>query len=693
MLITLKTTSRDNTSRFSNFFPEGLKIPPNAELGLVNIAYNINKPIALNGANNTFQIRLGNQTAFSNINLVQQTYDNVAALAAEIQRALRAWIATQSAHIQSLFPADSQTVVVSAGHVININLEYDPASINLESWNTTLQGAGGAARPRNAGIIGTGLIEGDGGGYVLDKINQTAGELVIAEDLADNTQYVLAATKQIGKDFFAVWEFSAPQTEQNYTALPPQLSVVALCSTARQPVAEAPILLTINPDGTTIEIKEMVNGTQAVVSTAPNYTYTPGETIQIRIPLFTDTTTAQIAEYYGGTTEIPCKPLGVERLNIVYNDTFFPVFAPFISPQIGKIQSDGAGGNVAIQTPQATTMSEAGRDFKVGYIATQNESTGAGVGCSVMISDTNDSSMGEVLDFTFVNVGTGHVNGDVLTFYNPAGQNTSPHVLKISIDAMADSFRISNPGTNYSNGGADLLNADGSPFVGTPVNVILTTTAGVITQIALNNPEQSWGYTGAGTQYMVNQLGSNNDALVALPGFLNNFPVGFNGFAGSLSSAVANEDPLESQDVIHVRFNEEPLRQLLDVDASYQERFKGGLKITGNGAVVHNNTSSHLLHVQVDEFELESREAQKENAGGVNGKTIASLCAGQEAPGGTQEGFFYKEQFNIIYNKLHNPQTVNHNELNVRLTDEENNPFVGLQHPVVLTLDLKPDLK
>ena len=129
MLITLKTTSRDNTSRFSNFFPEGLKIPPNAELGLVNIAYNINKPIALNGANNTFQIRLGNQTAFSNINLVQTTYDNVAALAAEIQRALRAWIATQSAHIQSLFPADSQTVVVSAGHVININLEYDPASI------------------------------------------------------------------------------------------------------------------------------------------------------------------------------------------------------------------------------------------------------------------------------------------------------------------------------------------------------------------------------------------------------------------------------------------------------------------------------------------------------------------------------------------------------------------------------------
>ena len=35
MIITLKTTTRDDPSRFANFFPEGLKIPPNAQISLL----------------------------------------------------------------------------------------------------------------------------------------------------------------------------------------------------------------------------------------------------------------------------------------------------------------------------------------------------------------------------------------------------------------------------------------------------------------------------------------------------------------------------------------------------------------------------------------------------------------------------------------------------------------------------------
>ena len=70
------------------------------------------------------------------------------------------------------------------------------------------------------------------------------------------------------------------------------------------------------------------------------------------------------------------------------------------------------------------------------------------------------------------------------------------------------------------------------------------------------------------------------------------------------------------------------------------------------------------------------------------------ICAGSESPQADgQEGFYYKEQFNLIYNRCDNPQTVNHNELSVRLTDEMNNPFVGIKHPVVLTIDIKPDLR
>ena len=171
-----------------------------------------------------------------------------------------------------------------------------------------------------------------------------------------------------------------------------------------------------------------------------------------------------------------------------------------------------------------------------------------------------------------------------------------------------------------------------------------------------------------------------------------NEPVSIQNFKGSLSTEVDEEDPLESQDVETVLFNNELLRNILDVKPRYTAEYKGGLEIDGLGQVVNNDTSSHILHVQIDEFQLESREGQSDTQGGPNGKTIGVVCAGQESPDTTNEGFFYKEQFNILYNRCDNPQTVNHNELNVRLTDEMNNPFKGLQHPVVITVDLKPEL-
>ena len=88
---------------------------------------------------------------------------------------------------------------------------------------------------------------------------------------------------------------------------------------------------------------------------------------------------------------------------------------------------------------------------------------------------------------------------------------------------------------------------------------------------------------------------------------------------------------------------------------------------------------------------MESREAENGSVGGVSGKTIAAVCIGSREPNGgqTDEGFFFDEPFNLIYHNLNNPEQIINNQINVRITDETNIPFVGLVHPVVLTLDLK----
>ena len=667
MLITLKTTSRDDTSRFSNFFPEGLKIPPDAELGLVNISYNINKPIAIGADNKTFQVRLGNQTVFSDITILEATYDNVAALATAMETALQAWVLTQSAHIQSLFPSDKQTVIVSKGHIITIQLVYDQQSLPLQKWSGF-----------NSDNIGN--VQGEKGGFVNASLLPGATPTKVVPK-SGSSNFVLAATHQIGKDFFAVWQFQAPDASQAWVGAE---SYIYLGSTPDSTRAEARIVLKINYQAGTITVEEMVGDTLTDVLSAGPFTYTPEALFEIRIPLFTDQAIKQNATYFQDNVEVPSKASGggTNRLDISFNDKFFPVFEPYQSPKMGVI-APGAATD-AITSSQINGTDEGVTGYFPGFLAAQQGSSGSGTGAEVMVLTVDANNC--PLTFIWLKYGTGHADGDVLDFRRPDDGATGYMFIEIT-GLPEDSYELTTPGTTYTAGDKDISNIDGTAWAYGPApRITVTETGGVIQTIVMVS---GYGFT-EGTEYKID--GGDGTARITINGAINE-PVSIVGFKGSVSQVVDDEDPLESQDVISVNFNQAPLRELLDVNSFYTEQFKGGLTITGNGPVVHNNTSSHILHVQVDEFELESREAQKENAGGVNGKTIASLCAGQEAPGGTQEGFFYKEQFNIIYNKLHNPQTVNHNELNIRLTDEENNPFVGLTHPVILTLDLKPDLK
>ena len=685
MIITLKTKSGDDTSRFTNFYPEGLKIPPNAELGLVDISFTINKSIAIGAGNKSFELRVGNQIAFTTINIAEGTYATTDLLAAAIETALQAFFNTLSEHLQSLYPPAEQTCSANNTGVITLNIVYDQSSLDLESWNKTTPGEGGVARPVNAFI--TPLISGDGGGYVANQANENLGTVqqVLAGDGAQDSTFVLAATHQIGKDFFAVWEFDTPPTDSLFAG---QVLTVALGSSYVDTAETSPIQVIIDASLGTFEIKEMIGGTATVVTTAPTITLNAlSQKFQLRIPLFNDITITEVAEYYLNGVEIPTKPAGADRLAIDYRDKFFPIFKPAQNPAIGILVGNAATqGNVDIPDVFAQQFAAAG--YYAGYLASQTGSTGTGTGSKLMITGVNQDT-GAISDFLWTDYGEGHSNGDVITFSVPAGGTA----MTISVTSVAASFGITTPGTGYVDGATQLLlNIDGT----TPDNgntnatsVVLTVVGGAIQSVVIDTSAIGGGLI-KGTTYRIE--GGNGDGRILVRS-VKNQPSALTNFSGSLSTEVEDENPLESQDINSLKFSNAALRKLLDMKPRYDSSFTGGLQAVGDGAVVDNNTSSRIIHVQVDDFELESREGQTDTAGGPNGKTVGVACAGQATPGGNNEGFFYQESFNIIYNKCSNPQTVNHNELNVRLTDEMNQPFKGLVHPVVIHLDLTPNLK
>ena len=666
MIITLKTKSGDDTSRFTNFYPEGLKIPPNAELGLVDISFTINKSIAIGAGNKSFEIRIGNQVSFSTINIAEGTFTGL------------------SEHLRSLYPPADQTCSASNEGTITINIVYDQTSLDLESWNLTTPGAGGVARPVNA--FKTPLISGDGGGYVANQANEDLAteQQVLAGDGGNDSTFVLAATRQIGKDFFAVWEFDTPPTASLFAG---QVMTVALGAIYVDTVDTSPIQVIINATNATIEIKEYINGFATVVTTAPTVALNAlSQKFQIRIPLFNDITITENAQYFLNDIEIATKTAAAERLAIDYRAKFFPIFKPDQTPTIGILVGNNATlGNVDI--PDVFTNS-VGAGYEAGYLASQTASTGAGTGAKLMITSVT-AAAGAVADYLWIEYGEGHANGNVITFSVP-GAGTA---MTVTVTSIAASFGITNGGTGYLDGDVQLLqNVDGSPIDNgnTSATSVTITSDGDAIQSVTVDPLVVGGGLIKGTTYAIQ--GGNGDARILVRS-VKNQPSALTGFSGSLSTEVDDENPLESQDIESLRFANGTLRRILDMKPRYDASFTGGLQAVGDGPVVNNDTSSKIIHVQVDDFELESREGQTDTQGGPNGKTVGVACAGQPTPGGGNEGFFYAESFNIIYNKCVNPQTVNHNELNVRLTDEMNQPFVGLIHPVVIHLDLTPNLK
>jgi len=666
MIITLKTTSRDDPSKFSNFFPEGLKIPPKASIGLVNSSFTIEKAFAISVANNTFEIRIGNQTLNSTITIPIGNYANSAALAEAAQTALQTWIGTLSPELQGQYPVASQTVTVDDKNIITISLVYDQTNIALLNFN--LNNA-----PINVFLKDGADITGDAGDYIAFSPDLGNSAYLVSSDFANNN-FLLGATSAVATSFSAIFRFASPRL-QNTT------DIYAILTDPQ--VTTAPVVrIQCDWQAGTIDILELIAGTPSSILSATLTTVNNAE-FTLEIPQFAEGATASKSiKYSYNNVDIVPDPLA-QRYAVQATDKFYTAWIPDQDIKVGELLTDPATNVGSTQT-----FEDFGSEYRVGEVLNQaSVAPAGGNGFQIQVKQINPAGNNNITQYFIKSYGTGYSQDDVITFDHHGG-GTDPVKLKLTV--VGPPLTLGAAGNGYSNGTATLnLVAGGWVTGATAPEVTITTGGGAVTSITAVT-QKGTGVV-AGTEYALIQGGGDGNARVTI----NAVEDGKVPCSLGIQASLVTDDghyPLQSQDRQRL-IPSAGFRALTHLPANSFAENKGGLQAVGSSAMSHNDTSSHILHVQIDEFQLESREGQSETQGGPNGKTIGVICAGAENPSDTgNEGFFYKEQFNVLYNKCDNPQTVNHNELNVRLTDEMNNPFVGLKHPVILTVDLKPEL-
>ena len=663
MIITLKTTTRDDPSRFANFFPEGLKIPPNAQISLVNSSFIIEKGFAIGATNDSFQLRLGLNPALNTIQINQGVYENADALALAFQNALQLWIATQSDLIQDVYPAAQQTIDINATKEMTISLVFDqqnvtPADINI---------AGDGLNSYVTNGIG---ITGVNGDFIQRNVDYNNKSFLSS---VGTPSFNLVANNLSGSNYFARYRFAC--LSNNHSSIDKYL--------LKKNALVSPIVLTCDWSNGTLDIEELANGTLTSILDG-TVNILANQEVEISISQFStdESDVLTYANYYLDNVAIPISSTA-ERYPVFPSSILYTSWLPDGEPKVGQMGSVSPTTNL----PTDITITNAGTNLRLGDILVQEAVAPAG-GAGLKIQAVEVTG-GALTQYEIENNGNNsYTSGDVVTF--AAVRGGTPVVL--TLNTVGSWITIDAPGTGYTDAQDEIMElANGDPWPSTNVpRVTVTAVAGAVTAFT-NVPVRGTGIV-PGTQYRL--AGGGADCLITVLATLSVKIPSTLGLQASLVEQDADDvNPLQSQDSQRLSIPA-GLRLLTGLPSNTIASGNSGLSITGSHAMAHNDTSSHILHVQVDEFQLESREGQSETQGGPNGKTIGVICAGSESPQADgQEGFYYKEQFNLIYNRCDNPQTVNHNELSVRLTDEMNNPFVGIKHPVVLTIDIKPDLR
>jgi len=654
MLVTIASNNDADAAHFVNHFPEGLIIPKNASIGVVNCSYVLNEGYVIQtGLNDVMEIKLGNMAAFINATIAAGSYATIDLLAGAVQTAIRTAIGTQSALIQASFPVAEQTAVGDQQSAeITIHFLFDLASQQPDFF---LVG-------QNAFFSNLANIFGNNGGFVNNVKNAAVGAPGAAQVRTSNgvIQNFLVPTHKNTTSGSYEAVFRAEYQSVGYE------SQLLLKSSSAQLPSVSPIQVVFTVAGQ-IDIYEMIGGVRTQVNQGAS-TIASGNTLEIRIPEVDPTGASKAyAGYFltagGATAELPVIAPGAGRREISQFDEFIPAVEFTTNSVDGRVVPGIAKADAA----DVTNVQAGGTGYEPGDFLTQGATTGAGVGIEAIVTAVDGN--GAITFFDFVATGSGYVGGEDVTM---AGGNGNGAILRVG--STLDSIAVTTGGTGYVQGQV-YTTAGGA---GTNCTITASTVAaGVVTGVTVTAP--GFGYI-SGDVLTLTGGGSGGNATVTIGECVAQLNRVTN-VRATLIQAPTNQRPLVLDRSIS--FKPGTFNSLFNGHPRYNDD-TGDKKIT-SGAMVSNNRVSNNIHIQLNDFgPIESREKNS------NGKTVAIVPLGDNS--NTVSGLFNNELFNIVYHKLQNPEPLSNNELSVRLTDFNSNTLPSLRHPVTITFDVRPDV-
>jgi hypothetical protein len=690
MLITLQSNSDSDASDFVNFFKETVQIPEHAEIALLGCSYKFTKSFTVTSSNNTFLIRWGD-SGLLQATVTEGEYTPDGFLTA-LNDALDNLGATIPYRISQAFPGTGQKWKWKTANKSRLVLTLTYAPVD---WQSSLVKKDSLLTREQILLADPTQMTDEGSGIVRKITYSDTYDNGVTSGTAasDNVIWGTAEGNSTGETPHGVLRFQVPQLCQQMVCLR-----VGQKPTTFTTAGNWDIAIHFLKAGN-FEIRERSGG---VITNIKTDTYTADDFFEIRLDQVSGNDT-ESARYF--TSQDPLSgfqeiEIGDTQPRLTYNkETKFICGASIRSPQItGGIHAPDAsiGASTGYKEDAILSnnlvISDSGSDYTDGEIALAEGSTSS---TQSFIRITCDAG-GSITGYTVESTEGGYVAGEEIVITGSYSETTGATLTysdPVTVAGDSNFGAIAGANTGYANGPADILIVSSATTITACVD--LSTTAGAIddfgftSQAKVDEFGSSVAKTLADNARLEIVQGANNTAHVFVRNVRNVVPqiqgLGWSTVPSSVDEPLGPHDDAEFQ-------CDEQFRSISGMPLSATVDATGGADIEGTLSIGTDRETQQML-INIEEFNIKS--ICKE--GGVQ-KAVAMLPFGAVQPaiagsGGQAQkidGEYYYEPYNMVYHKFENPHLVNHNQLRVRFTDALGLPLNQLQHPVTVTLDLRP---
>ncbi len=693
MLITLQSNSDSDAMDFVNYFRETVQIPERAEVALLGCSYKFTKSFTVTALNQDYEIKLGDSGTI-NVQVPQGEY-TVDTFLTALSDSLTVATDAQDYRILKAYPPTAQSWAYKNANKSTLVLTLHYAPVN---WDETPVLKTTTDTRREIDLTSLAQMTDGGPGILLKtSISNSYDEGVNAgTNTTTNIIWGDALGHGTGETPHGVFRFQIPQDD-----------------------AEAVICLKIGSKTTafgttgdwdfaihfgafkTYMVRERFNGGINVVSNNP-IAYQKFDFFEIRLDQ-TTVNSQNVARIFqkavDATNFIEVTTLTPVPDRLQYQDTTkfvpgagvkSPIIVNGILPNPASIPASTGFSMNCVHN--GLTITTAGQDYLEGELCVAEGSV-SNAKADIRVS-VNGS--GAIQSFTVSNSQEGFQDGEDILIEATVGQGVNGTLTYSSPVTDADkNLSTLVGGSNYSDGLADIQYNGGLTTITDAVN--LTTSGGGVTDF------------GWASKAKVNLIGSDpvlspgvaiGDVITIVQGGHTNASFTVENLRqvipqiqnlGWSTTSLQVDEPLGEQNTARFDCDAE-FSNLTGLPRTREGDASGPLEIEGTRSIGTDRETQQML-INIEEFGIKS--ICKE--GGVQ-KAIAVLPYGSTEPavagvaGQAQkiDGQFYYEPYNMVYHKFENPMVVNHNQLRVRMTDALGLPLNQLQHPVTVTLDLRP---